>query len=342
MLQGTSAILDRIRFVGEGLNRPECVVAHASGLLLVPDWTPPGGVSVIMPEGKTHRILATNPAPDIDLPLRANGIALEDGGSLLIAHLGEERGAIYRLCPDGRCTTLVDRLESGPLPPANFVAADSQGRLWITVSTTKVPRAADYRPDAASGLIALFDGRGPARIVASGLGYANECLLSADERKLFVNETFARQLTAFDVVEDGLAKPRSVAVFGPGLYPDGLAAAADGSLLVTSLVSNTLLRVSPTGQPNVQVTTLLQDAVPDHVAWVEAAFQAGDMGRQHLDANPSRRLRNISNLAYGGSDLTQGYFGCLLGDAIATLPMPFAGRALPHWQYDLGPLARYL
>ncbi|MEM9147118.1 MAG: SMP-30/gluconolactonase/LRE family protein [Pseudomonadota bacterium] len=338
MGDGTLRIsLERAEFVGAGLNRPECVLAHRSGLLLAPDWTEPGGVSLIARNGRVRRLLATQPAPGVDLPVRANGIALEPEGTILIAHLGAERGGIYRLHADGHCEIVTDSVERQPMPPANFVLRDRRGDLWITVSTTRVPRALDYRPDAATGYVALHRD-GETRIVADGLGYTNECLLSPDGATLWVNETFARKLTAFDVEEGGLTNRRTVGTFGPGTFPDGLALTEDGSLLVTSIVSNRILLIGVDGSSEV----LLEDADPGHLAWVEAAFQAGEMGRPHLDEVRSSRLRNISNLAFGGGDLTTGYLGCLLGDAVAAVRMPMRGHPPDHWDADLGPLAKMM
>ncbi len=329
--------VDRLRFVGSRLNRPECVVAHSSGLLIAPDWTEPGGVSLISPKGAVRRILAAAPAAGVDLPVRPNGVALEPQGTFLLAHLGAEKGGVYRLHADGRCEVVLDEIEGAPMPPANFVAAGGDGRLWITVSTTKVPRAVDYRPDAASGFVALY-AEGAARIVADGLGYTNECLIAPDERTLFVNETFARKLTAFDIAGDRLENRRVVSDFGAGVFPDGLTLAADGSLLVTSIVSNRVIRVAPTGEQEIW----LEDADPDHVDWVENAFQAGEMGRPHLDDVVSKRLRNVSNLAFGGDDLETAYLGCLLGEEIAAFDSPIAGAEPAHWRYPLGPLAAFL
>ncbi|MEO1291331.1 MAG: SMP-30/gluconolactonase/LRE family protein [Pseudomonadota bacterium] len=328
-----SVDLGDLRFVGEGLNRPECVVAHSSGLLFVPDWTEPGGVNVISPDGAVRRILATAPDPGVDLPMRPNGIALEPGGSFLIAHLGAETGGLYRLHPDGRCVVVCDTVDDFPMPPANFVLRESAERIWLTVSTRQVPRALDYRPGAETGFIALVQGAA-ARIVADGLGYTNECALSADGRTLWVNETFARRLTAFTVDGDTLSDRRTVAEFGPGTFPDGLAPMADGRLAVASIVSNRVLFVTPSGA----IETVLEDYEPDHLAWVEAAFQAGEMGRPHLDAVKAERLANISNLAFGGADLRTAFLGCLLGDRIATFESPVAGLEPRHWRYDLGPL----
>lgn len=69
--------LSGIAFHGHGLNRPECVLAHASGLLITADWTDGGGVAIIEPSGRVSRHLAQSPPR----PLRPNGIALERGGA---------------------------------------------------------------------------------------------------------------------------------------------------------------------------------------------------------------------------------------------------------------------
>jgi sugar lactone lactonase YvrE len=319
-----------VDFVGSGLNRPECVLAHASGRLFVSDWTDGGGVTVIEADGRSRRILARNRTA----PLRPNGIALLPGGSFLVAHLGANDGGVWRLDPDGRTTPVVIEVEGMPLPPTNFVYRDDLDRLWITVSTRLQPRDLGYRPDVGDGFVVLMDARGP-RIVAEGLGYSNECCVDAKADKFYVNETFGRRLTAFDIGPDGaLANRTCRAEFGPGTFPDGLALDAEGGLWVTSIVSNRLLRVSSEGVVSLQ----LEDGDEEHLAWVEEAFQAGTMGRPHLDEVKSRRLRNISCLAFGGEDLRTAYLGCLLGAAVGRLRLPVAGHPPPHWRYDLGPL----
>jgi sugar lactone lactonase YvrE len=326
-----------LRFLGSGLTRPECVVAHRSGLIFVSDCTEPGGISVLTPAGRVHKLLATDPEPGVDLPVRPNGIALEPGGSFLLAHLGAERGGVYRLHPDGRCTVVTDRIGANPMPPANFVARDAAGRIWVTVSTTIVPRALDYRPDAASGFVAVH-ADGVTEIAADGLGYTNECLFSSDGRQLWVVETFGRRLTAFDVDGTRLSGRRVVARFGPGDFPDGIAETEDGALIATSIVSNRLLRIATDGS----VERLLEDVEPAHLAEVERAFQAGEMARPHLDTVRSDRLGHVSSIAFAGPDRRTACLGSLLGTDIATFASPVAGRALPHWEADLGPLARYL
>jgi sugar lactone lactonase YvrE len=323
--------LERIEFVGSGLNRPECVLCHASGRLFVSDWTGGGGVTVVEPDGRIQRILAR----DREQPLRPNGIALLPGGAFLLAHLGATDGGVWRLDADGRTEPVALEVDGVPLPPTNFVHYDRLGRLWITVSTRLQPRSRGYRQDGADGFIVLVDAAG-ARIVADDLCYTNECLVHPDGEHLYVNETFARRLSAFDIAADGrLGNKRTIAEFGAGTFPDGMTFDAEGGVWITSIVSNRILRVAADGA----VDIVLEDCDPEHVAWVENAFQAGVMDRPHLDRVGGRRLRNVSSLAFGGSDLRTAYLGCLLGDAVAAFPAPVAGHPPPHWTVDLGPLA---
>lgn len=325
--------LDQVGFRGAGLNRPECLITHESGSIFAADWLDTGGVAIINAHGDVSRIIAKRPSHD---PLRPNGIALEAGGTFLVAHLGPETGGLFRLYPDGHCEPVLLELDGQPLPPSNFPLIDSRGRIWLTISTRKVPRALDYRPDAASGFIVLIE-NGAARIVAEGLSYTNECVLSADEKTLFVNETFARRLTRFSVQDDGSLTERAiVAQFGAGTFPDGVVLDEAGDFWITSIVSNRVIRVGRDGRQ----TTILEESDSAHLGEVEQAFHEGRMGRAHLDGSPARTLRNISSLSFGGPSMSDAYLGCLLGDRIAKFNLPV--RGIPSLSYiaPLGPLSR--
>ena len=50
------ARLDEIEFIGSGLNRPECVLTHQSGLLITADWTDSGGISLVAQDGVVLRL----------------------------------------------------------------------------------------------------------------------------------------------------------------------------------------------------------------------------------------------------------------------------------------------
>ncbi len=314
--------LDALAFVGRGLVRPECVLATRRGDLYTADWR--GGVARIAADGATSMCAGQLPG---GRALRPNGIALCADGGFLLADLGERIGGVFQLQPDGAVRPWLERVDGVELPPTNFVCEDAAGRVWVTVSTRRVPRADAYRADVADGFIVLVDSRG-ARIVAEGLGYTNEALLSPDGRWLYVNETFGRRLSRFRVGADGSLGPKEVvAAFGHGCYPDGLAFDAEGQVWITSIVSNRVLRVAPDGS----VATVLEDADAAHVDACEAAYLGGTLGREHLDRAAGRMLKNISSLAFGGADLRTAYLGCLLGDSIASFRTTVAGHPPVHW-----------
>jgi sugar lactone lactonase YvrE len=316
--------LDELRFIGSGLKRPECVLATARGDLYAADWR--GGVAHVRPDG-SHVLYASQ------LPggrsLRPNGVALRRDGSFLLADLGDTLGGVFALGRDGQVRPFLEEVDGVALPPTNYVGIDAAERVWITVSTRKSPRSLDYRPDCAGGFIVLADARG-ARIVADGIGYTNEAVASPNGRWLYVNETFGRRLSRFPIRADGALGPKEVVTtFGHGTFPDGLTFDAESHAWITSVVSNRVIRVAPDGAQHV----VLEDADPQHVERCEAAYLAGTMGRPHLDQVPSRVLKNISSLAFGGPDLRTAYLGCLLGDSIAYFHSPVAGHPPAHWHW---------
>ena len=313
-----------LRFVGSGLVRPECVLANAAGDLFTADWR--GGVNHVRPDGSQALYLGSGPE---GIELKPNGIALLQDGSFLLAHLGDSEGGVFRLQRDGQVKPWLLRVDGVDLPPTNFVVEDAAGRFWVTVSTRQRPRALGYRRSCDDGFIVRVDARG-AVIVADGLGYTNEVAVHPSGQWLYVNETFARRLSRFALRADGsLGAKEVVTEFGIGTFPDGLAFDEEGHAWVVSIVSNRLLRVAPDGE----CTVWLEEADDEHLAWVEQAFEAGAMGRPHLDGAPSRDLRNISSIAFAGRDRRTAVLGCLLGERLATLRLPVAGIQPTHWPF---------
>lgn len=314
-----------LRWLGSGLQRPESVLCTAAGDLWASDWR--GGVARVGADGAEGFIAGRVGVGDP--PLRPNGIALLPDSSFLLADLSEERAGVWRLYRSGKVEPFLLEVGGERLPPTNFVCTDSQGRVWITVSTVLRPRARDYRRDARTGFVVLMDAAGT-RVVADGLGYTNECVLDAGEKHLYLNETFARRLTRFRIAEDGSLQDREVVTeFGPGTYPDGLAMDVEGGIWVVSIVSNRVIRVAPDGSQQV----VLEDGDAEHVGWVEDAFQRGTLDRPHLDTPPPGALQSISSIAFGGPDLRTAHLGCLVGDRIASFRTQVAGLRPVHWNW---------
>jgi sugar lactone lactonase YvrE len=315
--------LRQLKWRSQGLVRPECVLALADGRLLTSDWR--GGICETMPDGVQN--LRTAKRAD-GLPLRPNGIALAADGSVLMAQLGDSDGGVWRLTADSRLAPWLVEVDGQALPPTNFVLPRADGSAWVTVSTRRQPRALGYRRDGGDGFIVHVSAGGTARIVADGLGYTNEVAEHPSGDWLYVNETFARRLSRFRIAPNGRLGPKEVVTtFGAGSFPDGLAFDEAGHAWVVSIVSNRLIRVSPDGAQ----TVWLEDADPVHLAAVEAAYEAGTMGREHLDHAAGQVLKNISSIAFTGRDRRTAVLGCLLGDRLATLRLPVAGAAPLHW-----------
>jgi sugar lactone lactonase YvrE len=313
-----------LQFVGRDLARPECVVTTAQGDVFASDRR--GGIMHLMPGGGQRLIAARG--VDGFLP---NGFSLLPDRSFAVANLGHLGGA-WRLLPDGELIPELVAVEGTALPPTNFVHADRHDggvRLWVAVSTRRVPREQAFRRDIADGCIVLKDGSG-VRIVADGLGFTNETKVDPSGRWLYVNETMARRLSRFAIRDPGeLGRRETIAEFGDGTFPDGFEFDAEGGIWVASVVSNRLLRIAPDGRQ----TLILEDADPEAVARAERHYAENRLSRADIDGGRDRTLGNLSSITFGGPDLKTVYLGSLFGERIATFRSPIAGAAPPHWRY---------
>ncbi len=313
-----------LEFVGRDLARPECVLTTAKGDLFVSDRR--GGIMRIGADGT--QALVRGRGVEGFLP---NGFSLLPDRSFAIANLGPDGGA-WRMLADGALVPEVLEAEGQRLPATNFVNADhfsGRRRLWISVSTRRVPREQAFRREIADGYIVLKDDRGT-RIVADGLGFTNENKLDPAGRFLYVNETMARRLSRFPIKDDASLGPReTVAEFGAGTFPDGFEFDAEGGIWIASVVSNRLLRVAPDGSHQV----ILEDSDPEAVAAVERKFETSALERADIDAGRERTLGNLASVAFGGPDLRTVYLGSLFAPRIATFRSPLAGAEPPQWRY---------
>ena len=320
--------LEQVSSLGSGLKRPECVLALASGDLYVAHMG--HGVMHIAPDGTQNTI---GKVSEVDgKPWIPNGLALMPDGSFRVANMGEG-GGLWRLGRDGALSAVLREVDGVALTATNFVLLDSRGRLWITITTRRWPIAHAFSPLGGpileDGYLVLLDGAG-ARIVADGLGFANEVRLSPDEREAYVIETFARRISRFRVAEDGSLSGREVfARFGHGDFVDGGAFDAEGHLWAASIVSNRLVRIAPDGSHHV----VMQENDPARVDMVERKLTERTLAREDVQNTPTRVLKNIASVAFGGPDLRTVYLGSLGGDTLGVFRSPVAGAAPVHWNF---------
>jgi hypothetical protein len=320
--------LDSVGTYGVDLRRPECVLCTHNGDVFTSSAD--GGVTHIAVDG-VQRTIGAASTVDGERWI-SNGLALRQDGSFLVGNIGAG-GGLWRLERNGAVLPVLREVDHHPLLGVNFVLLDHLERVWLTVSAQCEPLWRAFspatNPEVTNGLIVLLDRKG-ARIVADQHAFTNELRLSPSGQYLFVVETFARRITRYSVRADGsLYQRQAFVTFDRGVLPDGLAFDQDGYLWVASVISNQLLRVAPDGAYDV----VLDDSVPTHVEEIERLMENDALRREHLGATPSRQLKNISSIAFGGSDLRTVYLGCIAGDRLSTFRSPVAGSPMTHWRY---------
>jgi gluconolactonase len=328
-LVGFQVDLNDLKFIGEGLQRPECILAEKDGTLWSADGR--GGVMRIAPDGAQTLILQgeANLAADFESRLvqaegsLPNGLAFDVNGDFLIANWGTER--LERMSRDGtRTEVILDNIDGKRIGKANFVTRDSKGRLWLTVTTQMVPWTDHVKTNSRDGYIALIDEKG-VRIVADNLCGTNELRFDAKEEWLYVAETTARNITRFRVDGDRLVDRE---IYGPsnlGGFNDGIAFDAFGNLWTTLIMADRLVAITPEGD---LLTILDLGGDPATLAALDTAWEQGKVTPALMGAAGGDLCRWMASLTFGGPDLKTVYLGSLQGNRIPYFSSPVAGLPL--------------
>jgi sugar lactone lactonase YvrE len=138
-------------------------------------------------------------------------------GRLLVTGEG-----LTRREPDG---TMVQHADLSGLGVDRFneIVVDGRGNVYVN-------GGADFRPaeGEAPGIIALVTPDGSVRKVADGIAFPNGMAVTPDNSTLVIAESFAAQLTAFDIADDGGLSNRRV--WAAGVGPDGICMDAEGAI----------------------------------------------------------------------------------------------------------------
>jgi gluconolactonase len=280
-------------FVGSNLKRPESVVATKDGRIFVSD----------------ARVLATRIDADGSQTMIGqaggglpNGLAIDRTGNLLVADMS--LGVVHRIDQAGRQDRLLDAnpaLEHGAV---NFVLADADDTLWISISTMIVPFSEALANRTSDGRILCLR-NGVATVVADRLSFTNEIRIDGPREWIYVAETLAGRISRAPLRKDGSLG--RFAPFGPdpvypGAFVDGIALDEDGNVWITELSRNAILVLTP-GE---QLFEVFSD--PD-----------------------GRLLNKPTSLAFSGSDLRTVLVGSLKMRSLACFESPIAGLPLAHW-----------
>lgn len=333
-IDGFTIDRSNIRFVGEDLHRPECILAERDGSLWSADAR--GGVVHIRPDGSQQLVVqseaktfsgARTDEERFTTGTLPNGLAFARNGDIVISNFGTDRLEI--MTRQGESRVLVDAIDGAPIGKVNFVLRDCHDRLWLTVSTRIENWMTAVRPDLADGFIALYDhARGSLRIVADGLRFTNEIRFDAREDWLYAVETCGPYITRFRVGADGTLSDREI--FGPsdhGAPIDGIAFDAHGNLWGTHVMVDRIFALTPEGDLRI----LLDDAPEEPSRRLMDAFRAGRATPDLMLACGGTIAPWFASLTFGGLDLRTVYIGSLRGKRIPYFRAPVAGLPLVHW-----------
>ncbi|HEY6328799.1 MAG TPA: SMP-30/gluconolactonase/LRE family protein [Blastocatellia bacterium] len=153
---------------------------------------------------------------------------LPDGRLLVVS--GRE-GKLLRREPDGSMVTHADLTSLSP-GPWNEIVVDGRGHIFVN----------------ASGVIAVVTPDNSVRAVGDGGAFPNGMAVSHDNSTLILAESYAKKLTAFDILPDGSLSNRRVwADLGVGV-PDGICLDAEGAVWYADVPNKRCVRVREGGE----------------------------------------------------------------------------------------------
>ena len=329
-----------ISYIGEGLQRPECILAKPDGSLWAADAR--GGGVHIEPNGSQRIITqtfgelqgqfeeASDEATRFTQGTLPNGLAFSKKGEIYISNFGTD--VLEIMGPDGETKTLYDNIDGKAIGKVNFVMRDSRERLWLTVSTKIKNWMEAMSPNVADGYIALADENG-LRIVAEGFAFTNEVRLDAKEEYIYIVETCGQHISRMRVAEDGslsnreIYGPTKLGKTGKNGFPDGISFDAYGNLWGTLVMSDQIYAITPEGDYHV----ILDDDNEDASQALEEAFQNNKATPDLMLAAGGTIAPWFASVTFGGRDLKTVYIGSLRGTQIPYFDSPVAGLPMAHW-----------
>ena len=332
-IDGFTVSKSDISYIGEDLQRPECILAEPDGTLWSADAR--GGVVKISPDGSQEIITqdyAANFSTSTDVANKfvdgtlPNGLAFAENGDILISNFGTD--ILEVMTRTGETRVLHDTIDGQPIGKVNFVLRDSKNRIWLTISTRIHNWMEAISPDIKDGYVALVDEKG-IRIVADGFHFTNEIRLDAKEEWLYIVETSGRHISRMRVQPDGSLTDREI--YGPsntGYFIDGIAFDDYGNLWGTHIMRDQIFAITPEGDLRI----ILDDDVPGPSTALEQAFERDEVTPELMLACGGSIAKWMASITFGGPDLKTVYIGSLAGTRIPYFRSPVAGLPMVHWR----------
>lgn len=163
---------------------------------------------------------------------------LEDG--LLI--VSGRQGLLLRRQTDGSLVTHAE-LNQLAATPWNDIVVDGRGNAYVNNTGFDFPGG-----EFAPGFVALVRPDGSVTAVADEVAFPNGMAVTPDNSTLIVAESYASQLTAFDIASDGDLSNRRVWANLGDAPPDGICIDADGAVWYADVPHRQCVRVAQGGE----------------------------------------------------------------------------------------------
>lgn len=127
--------------------------------------------------------------------------------------------------------------------PWNEIVVDGRGNAYVNNIGFDFPEG-----EFTTGIVAFVPPDGRARQVADGVAFPNGMVVTPDNGTLIVAESYAGQLTAFDIAAGGDLSGRRVWAAVDGSAPDGICLDADGAVWYGDVPNTRCVRVREGGE----------------------------------------------------------------------------------------------
>lgn len=196
-----------------------------------------GGHTIDVWDGEKNTVLwkSDGCGPSAVLPLG-------DGDLVVTCY---DNGTIARVSRDGKTVATYDKDSKGDkLQGPNDITSDGKGGVFFTAS-------GPWEAGPIVGKVYHLTADGTIALVADDLHYANGIALSADGKRLYVNESEAGRVISFAVADDFSLSDRRLFVrvgvadekSGIGAYPDGVKLGPDGNIWIGQYSSGRIVVV---------------------------------------------------------------------------------------------------
>ena len=272
--------LDRFEELAGGLNHPEGVAWNPFDGLVYAGGEG-GEIYSVTLEGEVRQVASSGGS--------MLGVAVDGRGRVYACDAGA--GEIARWDPaTDELRTYARGVGGADMDCPNVAAFGPDGSLYVTCS------GEDYRPE----IVRISPGGELTERWSTAVPrYPNGALVAPDGEALIVVEAKAQRVVRVPILETGAAGDPSVLASLPDTDPDGVAMAADGSLLVTLYRPDGVVRIDPAGAVDLVVDDHLASTfdAPTNIAWV------GDTLDRVVVANVGDTFLSIGDVGVAGMPL---------------------------------------